>query len=221
MRSALQTEYIRRQTEFQENDITDKLDRFLQNVCFVVAEENKCDYVRNIICFKNGFEKDDDFFNTIFNEIRDRQTILKNISVHNKEISQAVDVLQFNKHIKKNDIEMLIVNRLVGIDIFKNRGIPVSFLYMVKNEQPDDIKDIILQCNRKISLTLFNKQGKKDFWDFFETTYSLVKKFPGKTIDEIYDLVPNGKKNIVSTLNEISIKYFISLLKEGVENENY
>lgn len=215
--SALQTEYTRRHTECQADIIPNKLDEFLKDVNFVIAEENKSDYVRNIIFFKNGFEKNEDFFNTIFNEIRDRQTVLKNISVHNKEISQAIDVLQFNKHIKKNDVEMLIVNRLVGIDIFKNRGIPVSFLYLVKNENTDKIKDIILQCNRKISLTLFSKHNKEAFWDFFEVILSLVKKFPNKSIEDIFNIVPIDKKSKISTLNEISTKYFISLLKEGIE----
>ena len=121
---------------------------------------------------------------------------------------------------KKNDIEMLIVNRIVGADIFKNIGIPLDFCQIIKNCDLDLQKDIIHKCNSEISLMIFNNSDKEIFWSFFEKIYILLKQKHTYTLDGIFEKI-NGEKIIKQKiLSEISAKYFIALIKEGVENEN-
>ncbi len=193
---------------------------FIKEVSFVVDKDNKSKYIKNIIEPKKYFEKNNEFFDSIFDEIRDKQSVLKNMSIHHKEIEKASEVLQYNKYLKKNDIEMLIVNRIIGADIFKNIGVPLEFYQIIKNYDIDNQKDIIHKCNSEISLMIFNNSDKKIFWSFFEKIYLLLKENFTYTLDDIFEEIKDEKIIRKKILNEISAKYFIALIKEGVENEN-
>lgn len=193
---------------------------FIKEVSFVVDKDSKSKYIKNIIELKKYFEKNNEFFDSIFDEIRDKQSVLKNMSIHQKEIEKASEVLQYNKYLKKNDIEMLIVNRIIGANIFKNIGAPLEFSQIIKNYDIDNQKDIIHKCNSEISLMIFNNSDKKIFWSFFEKIYLLLKENITYTLDDIFEEIQDEKIIKKKILNEISAKYFIALIKEGVENEN-
>lgn len=215
----LGNEFVKRNHLNLDSNVILNIKQFLKEVNFVIADTNKSKYVKNIMSLKKGFEKDDEFFNNIFNEIRDKQSVLKNISIHNKEIRNIKEVFGFNKHLNKKDIEMLIINRIIGMDIFKNKGIPIEFYPIINHKDKDTVRDIIYECNREISLMLFNNSDKLDFWDFFEKIYLLVKNNINSDINIIFNEVKD-EKIIKGILNEISAKYFIALIREGGENEN-
>ncbi len=217
----LQQEYINRH-ELITQHVMEQIQLFIEIVNFVIADEDKCKYIKNLIKFKKEINKDDEFFNSIFNEIRDKQSVLKNMSIHKKEITEIKEVLNFNKHIKRNEIEMLLINRIIGNDIFRANNIPISFYNELKklNVDEDSVRDIIQQCNSNISLMMFNNNNKKNFWKFFEIIYYLIRKYPNYTLGEIYRKIPIEKINKIKSLDEISIKFFIALLKEGFINEN-
>lgn len=213
----LKNEYIKRnKSPIEEKTIM----IFLKEVNFVIDKDSKSEYIKNIINFKRNFGKNNDFFDSIFDEIRDKQSVLKNISIHHKEIEKASEVLQYNKYLKKNDIEMLIINRIIGVDIFKNIGIPLEFFQIIKNYDLDLQKDIINKCNSEISLMIFNNNDKEIFWSFFEKIYLLLKQKHIYTLDDIFKEIKEEKIIKKKILSEISAKYFIVLMKEGVENEN-
>ena len=115
---------------------------------------------------------------------------------------------------------MLIINRIIGVDIFKNKGIPIDFYPIINGKDIETIRDIIHECNSEISLMLFNNSDKSDFWKLFEKIYILVKNNSYKDINNIFDVVKSEKIIRKKVLNEMSAKYFIALIKEGVENEN-
>ena len=217
----IQEEYIKRH-QLITQDVEEQIQLFIQIVNFVIADEDKCKYIKKLIKFKKQIDKDDEFFNSIFNEIRGKQSALKNISIHNREIKETKEVLNFNKYIKKNEIEMLLVNRIIGNDIFKANNIPISFFNELKklNADEDMSRDIIQECNSKISLMLFNNNNKKNFWEFFEIIYYLIRKYPSYTLDEICRKIPIEKIKSIKILDEISIKFFIALLKEGFISED-
>ena len=220
----LKSEYIRRnkiEAKIEDNEnLMLNIESFIKKVNFVIASGSKSSYIRNIIALRKGFEKDDNFFDSIFNEIRDRQSSLKNTSIHGIEIQNANEVLKFNKHLNKAEIEMLIINRIIGVVIFKNKGIPIDFYPIINGKDIETIRDIIHECNSEISLMLFNNSDKSDFWKLFEKIYILVKNNSYKDINNIFDVVKSEKIIRKKVLNEMSAKYFIALIKEGVENEN-
>lgn len=150
----LGNEFIKRNYLNLDSNVRLNINQFLKEVNFVIADTSKSKYVKNIMSLKKEFEKDDEFFNNIFNEIRDKQSVLKNISIHNKEIKNIKEVLGFNKHLNKKDIEMLIINRIVGMDIFKNKGIPIEFYPIIKGKDKDVVSNIIYSNENNKGKTL-------------------------------------------------------------------
>lgn len=213
----LQKEYERRNNKcINEN----AMKKFLNEVNFVVDTNTKSKYVKNIMDLKKYFGKNEEFFECIFNEIRDRQSILKNNSIHQQKIDKVSDVLKFNKHLKRNDIEMLIVDRIIGLDIFNPLCLSVDFLQIIKDYGIEEQRNIIQECNSEICLMLFNNNDKEKFWSFFEKIYLLLKNNTDYTIDEIFEKIENKTIIKKKILSEKSAKYFISLIKEGIKHEN-
>lgn len=193
---------------------------FLNLTSFVIADEEKENYTKNIIDFKNKEVKNKEFFIELFNEIRDMQSILKNECIEGITISNPQEILKYNKIIRKNDIEILTINRLIGIDIFNNRNVPISFLTEIKSLDEEEIRDIIQECNEQISRTFFNKNNKKFFWILLEKIVSVIRKYPKKNNHDIMNLIPKKVVNNIHTLDETSCLYLISLIKEGLRNGN-
>ena len=221
IKNGLLEEYINRhQEESISDNIEQEIEEFIKKVNFVIAEDNKSKYIKNIMDLKKAFQKDDEFFNSIFDDIRDKQSALKNISIHLKEIEEVSEVLNFKKFLKKQDIEMLVVDRIVGTNIFKNRRVPIGFVQYIEGLEQDEIRNIIQKCDSEVSLMLFNNSDKNDFWIFFEKIYLLIKNNMYSDINSVFDKVKNEKVVKNNVLSEISTKYFILLIEEGVRDEN-
>lgn len=196
------------------------LDQFLESVTFVIDHFNKADYIRSIIEFKNIDRLDDDFLNCIFDEIRNQQATKKIRNVFGEELVTIQDAEKFNKTIYRKDIELLVVNRVIGNDLFASKGIPLYFVGEVRDMDEEDVIDLIQDSQSKISKTLFNKNNKKSFWHLLESIMILLIKNPKSNIHIVYDLIDNNLKKSVFTLDEISLLYLIALVKEGLNNEN-
>lgn len=221
IKDGLLEEYINRhQGEKLCVNIETQLKEFIEKVNFVIAEENKNKYIKNIMDLKKAFQKDDEFFDSIFDDIRDKQSALKNVSIHAKEIKDVKEVLNFKKFLRKQDIEMLIVDRIVGTNIFKNRRVPIGFIQFIEGFNQDEIRDVIQQCDSEVSLMLFNNSDKKNFWIFFEKVYYLIKNNMYSDINSIYYKVKNEQIVKNEVLSEVGTKYFISLIEEGIKDEN-
>lgn len=115
---------------------------------------------------------------------------------------------------------MLIVDRIVGTNIFKNRRVPIGFIQFIEGFNQDEIRDVIQQCDSEVSLMLFNNSDKKNFWIFFEKVYYLIKNNMYSDINSIYYKVKNEQIVKNEVLSEVGTKYFISLIEEGIKDEN-
>ncbi|MBI4856741.1 MAG: hypothetical protein HY818_08375 [Acetobacterium woodii] len=213
----LKKEYLRRNSNTANQT---EIEEFLKKIYFVVASENKVEYIKNIIKFKNIVSIEDTFFVSIFDEIRDKQTQLKNIDIEGKIIEFAKEALQFEKTIHRNDIDILIINRFVGVDLFSNRMIPNLFLEEIKEYDQEERKDIIQECNAALSRVIFNKNNKKHFWIFFESIISILRNSKCEAPRQIYQEMKSKSVKIPLLLDELSVIYLISILKESLENDN-
>lgn len=212
----LKKEYLRRNgVHAKQNSINE----FLEKVTFVNAKEDKIEYIKDIVKFRNLITIDDTFFIEIFNEIMNKQTKLKNINIEGKQVSCAKETLAFEKFIHRNEIDILIINRFVGVDLFSNRMIPNLFFEEVKDYDSEQRKNIIEDCNASISKVIFNKNNKKTFWNFFEEAIFLVKSNDKYSPRDIYDELKSSKIRFPVSLDEISSIYLISILKEGLDND--
>ncbi len=197
-----------------------KLDYFLSDVIFVFDKYGKSDYIKSIIEFKNLSRLDDDFLIRIFDEIRTYQAAKKIKNIHGQQVASIQEAEKFEKNIYRKDIELLVVNRVIGNDLFASKGIPLYFLQEVQGMDEDDIADLIQECQSKISRTLFNKNNKSSFWLLLEEIMTILEKNSAEGLHTVLNEIPTQTKNRMFTLDDSALLYLIALVKEGLKNEN-
>lgn len=221
IREGLEDEIIRR-NDFDVNNALNlsAIDSFLSRVVFIIDSYQNADYIKSIIEFKNIDHLDDAFLIKIFDEIRVLQSAKKIPNVYNKTVNSIQEAQAFNKAIHRKDIELLVVNRVIGNDLFSANGVPTYFIREVAGLNEEDIIDLIQECQIKLSRTLFNKNNKKAFWILLEKIMIEVTHNPNATIYDIISTINSELRNSVFTLDDKALLYLIALVKEGVHNEN-
>jgi len=194
----------------------DKVDTFLTNVLFVTDRYSKSDYIRAIIQFKRMEDLNEAFLNRIFDEIRMAQAQKKINNVYGKSVASVVEALKYDKNIYRKDIEMLVVNRIIGNDMFAMNGVPIYFIKEIHNVDEEDIADTIQECQTQISRTLFNRNNKKAFWCLLEEIMVAILKDKKIAIREVMSSIKPVTRTAVFTLDDLSILYLIAIVKEGL-----
>lgn len=201
-------------------DNLSKLKEFISKVVFVSDRYGKSEYIKSIIEFKNVDRLNDEFLVRIFDEIRAQQTAKKIQNIYGQEVASIQDAEKFEKNIYRKDIELLIVNRVIGNDLFTSKGVPISFLPEIQGMDEDDIADVLQDCQAKISRTIFNKNNKKAFWVLLEEIMTAVAGNKNAGIRVILGKLNIQPMNRLFTMDESSLLYLIALVKEGFKNEN-
>ncbi|PTO66205.1 hypothetical protein [Vibrio splendidus] len=191
------------------------LEEFLGKLTFYEDRHSKSDYIKSISKFKNSQIVEESVYNNIFKEIRDKQSSLKNSYIENKTIEKPEEVLNFNRHLTKIQIHTLIISKLVGIEIFSFEGIPIPFINYLIGLSQDDIEDLLLDCKSNISKAFFDKNSYLFFWTIIENIAFEIHKQKTNNVDEIYEKTKSRINKIPQYLDEISLKYLISLLISG------
>lgn len=197
------------------NKYTSEIENFLDNVLIVEDETTEQEYLKLITKFKNKSLKTDDFYSTVFRELRDIQSSKKNSSIENQTISNVLDVINFNRHLKILEIDTFVICRIIGVEIFKYKSIPLGFLDYVRNLSRDDIEDLIQECNSNLSRCLFNKTSNREFWKICETIIDFLDTKFSDDVEFIYLSNFSSYTPKYNYLNEITIKYLIALTIEG------
>ncbi|MCW6665041.1 hypothetical protein NHG32_05055 [Aerococcaceae bacterium NML191219] len=218
IKEGLEEEFKRRKRlQALNSEQLSQIDEFLELIYFVTGDSSKTIYIKKIIQFNSDI-LDDNFLESIFNDIRSKQTELKNIPIHNVTINSVNEVLKLNKHLTRKQLETLVVNRVIGVELFKRRT-PNEFFEVVRDKTLSDRKDIVLECNAKLSRLIFDKNGGKQmFWSLLEQILFLVKRE-----QEIYQILDQiREKSIPRIINEdYTLLYLISMVKEGIEENAY
>jgi hypothetical protein len=109
-----------------------------------------------------------------------------------------------------------LINRLIGASLFTEINAPPYFVsYLPKN--PEDIKDLIIDCNAALCRTFFDKNNRKNIWALLESIITIITKSPSETVEDYMQQIPEGKRSNVKSLNEIQLKYFIAKVLEGIK----
>ena len=193
---------------------------FLGSVTFVEDNKKISTYIKKIAQFKNKKVVPEDLYKSIFNDIRNAQTALKNSYIENETINKPIEVLKFNRHITKAEINTLLVSRLVGVDVFSFPGIPFPFLSVVKEFDNETAKDLIQDCNENLSRAFFDKNGCKNFWKVSEFIILYLKENPEENIHNVLDALQRALSITTLYLTNNTILYMISLVKTGLDNDN-
>lgn len=217
IKQGLKSEYARRNSsEPQQTD----LDYFLQIVEFVIAEEQKLEYIKRITSFKSSLKLEDAFYDALFDDISNHHTILKTKNIDGYQIMNAAEVLQYEKLLWKKEIDALVVNRILGMDLFNPRQVPNSFIDEIAKLDVEDRKEIIQECQSDIAKLLFDKNGRHIFWRFFNRLLSYDDAIRVENPREISERMRRDNIVIPRTLSQISVVYLISALKEGLNDDN-
>ena len=193
---------------------------FLNHITFVEDNKKISTYIKRIAKFKNNRAASEELYESIFNDIRNAQTALKNSYIENETINKPIEVLKFNRHITKSEINTLLISRLVGVEIFSFRGIPLPFFPVIKDMDDDEVKDVIQDCNENLSRAFFDKNGCKNFWQVSEFVIFKLKEDPKGKIGEIYESLCKSVVITTEYLTTNTILYMISLIKTGLNNDN-
>ena len=160
------------------------------------------------------------FYDAIFDDIRNQQSILKLKNIDGYTIMNAAEVLQYEKVLWKKEIDALIINRILGMNLFNSRCVPNIFIDEISDYDFEERKDIIQDCQSNIAKLLFDKNGRYVFWRFFGRLLSYAPDIISKKPREIIKQMKIDNTTIPRMLDEMSVIYLISALKEGLSDEN-
>lgn len=208
-------------TYISDSDVTDSnIDDFLMKVTFVVDNNDPSEYVKAIIKDHINIIPEEKILTSIFNEIRNAQSELKNTVVEGVVIQTTDEVLRYCRHLTDSEIRLLTLNRIINRNPVEKNSIPPSFISIYSSWVPEKQREMLDECVQKMCKALFNKNVASEFWNLFENIYSLIITNPTYTVQEIYQSLDTQIRNASPDFDAVSLKYFISVVKDGIQNDH-
>ena len=102
---------------------------------------------------------------------------VKNIGVEGKVIKSLSDVKDLNKFMTTEKINVLMINRVIGVELFTPGVIPLEYYDELKKLEQEERDNLIQENNARISRTIFNKNNKVAFWRLLEEITTVRLKF--------------------------------------------
>jgi len=195
----------------------DKIDDFLSKVLFVIDNKTPSEYVKSIIKIHPGIMPDEHILNGIFNEIRDTQASKKNINVVEGITIKTTDqALNYYRHLTNGEIKLFVLGRIINRNPFA-QGCPLPFI-PIYNQFPEEKRQEALDdCKLALSRALFNKNCADNFWRLFSNIYHSIVTNPTYGVEEIYQVLDVTIATSCPDFDVLSLKYFISTIKEGIK----
>ena len=191
---------------------------FLDKVTFVVDDKSKVDYIKDAVQLSDQVIVEDKYLLKIFKEIRDKQSAKKNNNVEGELLTSIGCFYKYDKHITKNEIEDLIINRICFNSSFRNlKQVPKSFLKVIEGIDMTICDEEIEKSQDAIFRLLADKNNKVAYWKLFSEIVFNIKKFPKEDVNFIFNHIDRDKIKAVKHLDIISCKFFISLIKESIK----
>ena len=171
------------------------INSFLNSIVFVVNDKSKADYIR---------------------EIKKIQSSKKDMNiVEGVSINYVDEALNFNRHLTKGEIELLTLQRIINRNPISD-GAPISFLNTINYLSESDKRECIEECQRKLVSALFNKNATKEFWNLFSNIYTTVIDNVNDDVQSVFAKIDHQLIESHPNFDILSVKYFISVLKEGL-----
>ncbi|MGN0182707.1 MAG: hypothetical protein ACI4DP_09925 [Candidatus Ornithomonoglobus sp.] len=191
---------------------------FLKRVTFVIDNASKSDYVKGIISQHPKVIPDDNTLEAIFNEIRNKQSEKKNTNIEDRELSTPDEALSFGRHLTSNEIRLLTLQRIINKNPVEKGSCPISFAPIFNSFPPEEQRYKLEECVQSMCRALFNKNEAACFWTLFENIYDLIVNNPKDSVQELFLKLNAEKRNACTDFDVLSLKYFISVVKDGIQN---
>ena len=202
-------------------DDTTNLSDFFDKLIFVEDRSEEKFYVKGIMHFQSSKMCSDDFYKAIFKEIRDRQTALKNSEIENEVISKPIDVLAFERSLTTQDLQVFVLNRFVGSDVFSNmRSCPSSYVTYTRRINEDDMENHIFQQNASLSRAFFDKQNQQNFWRLFESIFKEFHKDKNRKVSDVMNAIKPVVMDRVQHMDINSTRFLVAMIRDGLKNDN-
>lgn len=188
---------------------------FYKKLIFVEDSSLQSDLIKSSIDLKTIKLIEDEKLNKIFNDISTIREELKRINIEGLKIQKVEECLQYNKYLRRKQIESLILSRVIGYDIFKDiLNVPMSFIDVIKNLDNESKKDVIIRVNSDISKAYFDVNNPKPFFDCIDFIMNELKNTTN--MEEIYRNYILNIKVKPQFLTEMSTKFLISMIIDNV-----
>lgn len=199
--------------------ITDEnIESFFNKLLIVIDDKSNTDYVRSIIKDHPNIIPNENTLQTIFNEIRNKQSEKKNTLVEDITIQSSDEALNYCRHLTYNEIRLVTLHRIINSNPVE-KSIPISFVNIYNSWVPERKREMHDECIQSLCRALFNKNNADAFWNLFENVYTIIIKQPAAKVQEIYTQIDSDTKKACVDFDSISLKYFIAVVKDGIQND--
>ncbi len=204
----------------KDEDITDEnIENFIEKVLFVVDDKEPFEYVKAIIKDRPGIIPERQILDAIFNEIRDEQAGKKNTKVEGITIQTPDEALNYCRHLSSSEIRLFVLQRIINRNPVE-KGVPSPFIPIYNGWPPEQQKDMLDECKQSLCRALFNKNAANEFWGLFESIYNAIVDHSDFDVQQLYMSIDNEIKMAAPDFDALSLKYFIAVVKDGIQNEN-
>ena len=195
----------------------DNINDFLSKVHFVIFRENREDYIKPLVRTSAPIMPDSKKLKRIFTEIRDKQSALKNrAGIAGKRITHPDRVIDLGRVVKRRDIELLVIQRILNRDFLRD-DTPKSFIHYLNQIPDEEDPDAITEdCRHAIYRQFFDKNNSEAFWTFLDEVVTTIDNSNQKDIEEIYDQLKVETRKACTHLERRSCLYFIATIKDGL-----
>lgn len=195
----------------------DIVDTFLSKVSFIVFSENREDYIKPLVRTSAPIMPDSKKLRRIFTEIRDKQSAFKNrTNIAGKKIAHPDRVIDLGRVMKRRDIELLVIQRILNRD-FLNDDAPKSFnSYLDRIPDEEDPDEITEDCRHAIYRQFFDKNNSEAFWMLLDEVVTAIDVGNQEDIEDVYDKLKTETRKACTHLERRSCLYFIATIKDGL-----
>ncbi len=188
---------------------------FLSQVNFVIDDKSKAEYIKKIITINPKFIQNDEVLEGIFKNIRNKQSELKNENVEGEVINSLSEVYAYNRVLKSKNIRLMALNTIVNRDVIKY-GIPVYFIPVIKNQDPQTMKDTVEDCQLRLAALLFDQTFAEEFWDLLDLICKIIEENPKLSTKKTFELIKDNPVVYNPRLDILTVQYLISVMKEAL-----
>jgi hypothetical protein len=114
----------------------------------------------------------------------------------------------------------MTLHRIINRNPVEKNSVTPSFFPIYAAWPPEKQREKLDECVQTLCKALFNKNAAPAFWSLFEDIYSLIISNPTYTAQEIYQSLDIHVRNASPDFDVVSLKYFISVVKDGIQNDN-
>ena len=214
----VQTCRDRHKGTFADKLTDDNVEDFLSRVRFVTSKADPKEYILSIACTTSSLFHDDRILTRIFTEIRDKQSALKNRpGIAGESIDRPDQVMDFGRLLRVRDIRLLVIERLLNRDFYKDE-IPEDFKEYMRTLPVEEVeKEIVEDCTNELFTQYFDKNDRNAFWTLFDEIVTILEADQDADIQAVHARIDVQTLRACRHMTKRAHLYLIATIKDGLQ----